>query len=274
MRRNDMIDWDDAFENMAYIPGGADLPGQWAEAAAAYRAEMARTGRLQENVAYGQNAREVLDVFTPEGESRGLLIFVHGGYWRAFDKSFWSHLAQGCLSNGWTVALPSYPLAPEARISEITACITRAVTFASGHVPGPIRLAGHSAGGHLVTRMMCRGVLPDEVVPRLARVTSISGLHQLGPLVGIKLNDTLRLTPEEADAESPAAYDPLPNVPLTAWVGAQERPEFLRQTRLIEEVWALKGADVTAVYDPGHNHFTVIGALEKPDSPLTKEILR
>ena len=24
MRRNDMIDWDDAFENMAYIPGGAD----------------------------------------------------------------------------------------------------------------------------------------------------------------------------------------------------------------------------------------------------------
>jgi arylformamidase len=269
-----MIDWDDAFENMAYIPGGADLPAHWAEAAAAYRVEMAKTGRLQENVAYGKNAREVLDVFTPEGDSRGLVIFVHGGYWRAFDKSFWSHLAQGCLSNGWTVALPSYPLAPEARISEITACITRAVTFASGHVPGPIRLAGHSAGGHLVTRMMCQGVLPDEVVPRLARVTSISGLHQLGPLVGIKLNDTLRLTAEEADAESPAAYDPLPNVPLTAWVGAQERPEFIRQTRLIEEVWALKGADVTAVYDPGHNHFTVIGALEKPDSRLTKEILR
>jgi len=269
-----MIDWDDAFENMAYIPGGAALPGQWAEAAAAYRAEMDKAGRLQEDVAYGDNAREVMDIFAPEGESRGLVVFVHGGYWRAFDKSHWSHLARGCVDNGWTVAMPSYPLAPEVRISDITACITRAVTVAAGQVSGPLRLAGHSAGGHLVARMMCEGVLPVEVATRLARVTSISGLHQLGPLVGIKLNDTLRLTPEEADAESPAGHAPLPGVPLTVWVGAQERPEFIRQTRLIEEIWSLKGADVTAVYDPGHNHFTVIAALEQTDSPLTTEILR
>ena len=269
-----MIDWNDAFENMAYIPGGAALPGQWAEAAGAYRAEMAKAGRLQEDVAYGDGPREKMDIFAPEGESRGLMVFVHGGYWRAFDKSSWSNLARGCVESGWTVAMPSYPLAPDARISEITRCITRAVTVAAGQVPGPIRLSGHSAGGHLVARMMCQGVLPDEVAARLARVTSISGLHQLGPLTAIKLNDTLRLTPEEAEAESPAGYDPLPGVPLTAWVGAQERPEFIRQTRLIEEVWGLKGADVTAVYDPGHNHFTVIGALEHADSPLTEEILR
>ncbi|MEQ8877234.1 MAG: alpha/beta hydrolase [Phycisphaerales bacterium] len=269
-----MIDWDDAFENLAYVPGGQALPGQWAEAAAAYRTEMARAGRLQEDVAYGDGPREVMDILTPDGDSRGLVIFVHGGYWRAFDKSHWSHLARGCVESGWTVALPSYPLAPEVRISEITACITRAVTVAAGQVSGPVRLSGHSAGGHLVARMMCRGVLPDEVATRLARVTSISGLHQLGPLTAIKLNDTLRLTPEEAETESPATHDPLPGVPLTAWVGAQERPEFLRQTRVIEEIWALKGTDVTAVYDPGHNHFTVIGALEQPDSPLTQEILR
>ena len=191
-----------------------------------------------------------------------------------FDKSSWSHLAAGAVARGWSVAVPSYPLAPQARISQITRSIARAISQAAAHVPGALRLAGHSAGGHLVTRMMCAGVLPKDVAGRLARVVSISGLYQLSPLVGTALNDTLRLTPQEAQDESPISHAPLAGVPLTAWVGARERPEFLRQTRLIEEVWGLKGADVKAVYEPGHNHFTVIEALSKADTPLVAEILQ
>lgn len=269
-----MIDWDDAFNNMGYVPGAKDLPAQWSAAASAYRQEMAQAGRLTEDLAYGEGPRERMDLFAPAGDRSGLVVFVHGGYWRMFDKSFWSHLAAGCVARGWTVALPSYPLAPEARISEITGAIGRAVARAAKRVPGPIRLAGHSAGGHLVARMICPGALPGDVAARLVRVVSISGLHQLGPLVKTEMNATLRLTPEEARAESPAALEPLKTVHLTAWVGAQERPEFLRQTRLIEEVWGLKGADVSAVYDPGHHHFSVIEALARPDSSLTDEILR
>src|SRR3546814_5563195 len=48
----------------------------------------------------------------------GLAVFVHGGYWMAFDKSSWSHLAAGAVARGWAVALPSYTLCPEARISD------------------------------------------------------------------------------------------------------------------------------------------------------------
>jgi len=268
-----MIDWNDAFDNMGYVPGAAALPQAWSDAAAAFRARLDAEGRLTPDLAYGPGPREALDLVLPEGDSAGLVVFVHGGYWRMFDKSYWTHLAAGCAARGWTVALPSYPLAPEARISGITAAIARAVGFAAARVPGPVRLSGHSAGGHLVTRMMCKGVLPGDVAARLARVVSISGLHQLEPLVDTAMNDTLRLSAEEAAAESPAGLDPLPSVPLTAWVGAQERPEFLRQTRLIEEVWALKGAQVSAIYDPGHTHFSVIEALIHPDSPLTGAIL-
>lgn len=268
-----MIDWDDAFDNTGYVPGAKALPDTWAGAAESFRARLDGAGRMRADLAYGAGPRETLDLFLPEGDSAGLVVFVHGGYWRMFDKSFWSHLAGGCVARGWTVALPSYPLAPDARIAEITAAIARAIAFAAGEVAGPIRLAGHSAGGHLVTRMMCRGVLPRPLAARLARVVSISGLHQLEPMLGIAMNETLRLTPEEAAAESPANLEPLASVHLTAWVGAQERPEFLRQSRLIEEVWGLKGADVSAVYDPGHTHFSVIEALTRRDSPLTDEIL-
>ncbi len=269
-----MIDWDDAFDNTGYVEDAAALIDIWARDASAFRDAMHAAGQSRVDLAYGDTPRETLDLFAPQGDPVGLVVFVHGGYWRRFDKSYWSHLAAGCVVRGWGVAVPSYPLAPEARISEITSAVARAITFAAGEVAGPIRLAGHSAGGHLVSRMMCAGVLPEEVAERLARVVSISGLHALEPLVGTKMNDDLRLTESEARTESPANLDPLKTVPLCAWVGAQERPEFLRQTRLIEEVWSRAGAQVTATYDPGHNHFTVIDALARPDSALVGEILR
>ncbi len=267
------IDWDDAFDNGGYIAGAADYPGRWATEAATFRDRMEADGRLRADLAYGEGPRERLDLFAPESETAGLVVIVHGGYWLRFDKSYWSHLAGGCVSRGWHVAMPSYPLAPETRIADITQAVARAVASAAEEVAGPIRLVGHSAGGHLVSRMMCDGVLPTPAAERLAGVVSISGLHQLGPLMATGMNDRLGLTGAEAEAESPAAQAPRAGVPLVAWVGAQERPEFLRQTRLIEEAWGRRGAEVSAVYDPGRNHFTVIEPLTRPDSALTAAIL-
>ncbi|MGR3468434.1 MAG: alpha/beta hydrolase, partial [Shimia sp.] len=60
----------------------------------------------------------------------------------------------------------------------------------------------------------------------------------------------------------------------TAWVGAQERPEFLRQTRALEEAWQRKGGAIDAHYAPGHHHFSVIEPLTDPDSDLTEACLR
>ena len=44
--------------------------------------------------------------------------------------------------------MPGYVLAPEVRIAAITAMVADAVAAAAAEVAGPIRLAGHSAGGH------------------------------------------------------------------------------------------------------------------------------
>ena len=49
-----------------------------------------------------------------------LVVFVHGGYWLRFHRDIWSHFAQGLTARGWAVAMPSYTLAPEARIAAMT----------------------------------------------------------------------------------------------------------------------------------------------------------
>ena len=165
--------------------------------------------------------------------------------------------------------MPGYTLAPQARIHQITAQIAQAVTAAAARVDGPIRLAGHSAGGHLVSRMICAGsALPPEAVARIERVVSISGLHDLRPLLLNSLNETLHLDPAEAAAESPALLEKSGATEVMAWVGARERPEFLRQSALLAEAWPGTGIEV----ETARHHFDVIDGLTGPDHPLCRAV--
>ena len=268
-----IADWDDAYANAAHIPGGDGYPARWEAAAAAFRATLP-AGRMRAGIAYGPHPRQALDLFLPEGEPAGLVVFVHGGYWRAFDRGLWSHLAGGPLARGWAVAMPGYVLAPEARIGQITAMVAAAIGRAAEAVAGPLRLAGHSAGGHLVTRMVCEGgPLPAAVAGRVDRVVSISGVHDLRPLLRTALNATLGLDPAEAAAESPALLAPVAGARVHAWVGDGERPEFVRQTTLIANVWTGLGADMAQTIEPRRNHFTILEGLTHPGSGLVEAIV-
>jgi arylformamidase len=262
---DDLIDWEDAFSNAAYIPQGMTYPDRWSARAAEFRAQ----AKVRLDIPYGPTPRECFDLFLPKATPRGLAVFIHGGFWLDFDKSSWSDLAAGALAHGWAVALPQYTLAPAARISDITRQVGAAVAAAATRIDGPIRLAGHSAGGHLATRMICaNGPLSPDVAARVEKVVSISGVHDLRPLRHHSMNQQLQLSEAEALAESPALQVPLPGSQLVAWVGSNERPEFLRQSALLREAWGERGVMTDLIADPGHHHFDVIDGLKSPTHPL------
>jgi arylformamidase len=270
-----MIDWTDAFDNSGYVPGSDALPALWAARAEAFREVVAAEGLAELGLPYGPGERNRLDLFRPASTPpHGLVVFVHGGYWHRMDRSFFSHLAEGARAQGWAVAMPSYTLAPEARVSGITRDVAAAVGAAAERVAGPIRLAGHSAGGHLVTRMACAdGPLPEALAARVDRVLSISGIHDLRPLTLSKMNEVLHLTEAEAAAESPALHTPRLDLSLHAVVGAGERPELMRQTRLLAETWARAGADIADAYLADEDHFSIVEALADPASGLVARLL-
>ncbi|WP_101067499.1 alpha/beta hydrolase [Roseovarius salinarum] len=256
------MELDDAYANAAHIPGAEDYPPRWAARAAEFRAALAEAQRAELAVPYGPGARDRLDLFHPEGTARGLAVFVHGGYWLRFDGSFWSHLAAGPLARGWAVAVPTYDLCPDVTIAEITRQVGRAVAAAAGRVGGPLALAGHSAGGHLVARMAVPGILPAGVAARLARVVPISPVADLRPLLETTMNETLGLDMAAAEAESPVLMTPM-EVPVTVWVGGDERPAFLDQARWLADAWGC-----ARVVAEGRHHFDVIEALADPGSEL------
>lgn len=259
------MDLSDAYANAPHIANAASYPPRWAEAAQAFRSALG--GRAQCAIPYGPAPREKFDLFLPEGTPRGLMVFIHGGYWKAFDRQDWSGFAAGGVARGWAVAMPGYTLAPEARIAAITRQMVAAVSAAAARVPGPLVVTGHSAGGHLSARMACTDVtLP--VADRLGRVVPISPLSDLRPLLQTDLNETLGIDMDEALAESPALMTPRAGVSGHVWVGGGERPAFLDQAEWLGRAW-----NIPVTVDAGRHHFDVIDGLCDPDSPLTETIL-
>lgn len=255
-------DWDDAYANAAHIPGGNDYPAKWTAEAADFR-KTARHERFDDS-----------DLFLPHGAPKGLAVFIHGGFWMKTGPATWSHLAAGPVARGWAVLMPGYTLAPDARISQMTRQVSQAIAAAAGQIPGPIALTGHSAGGHLAARMICDdGTLPDSVAARVRICLPISPLADLRPMMQTAMNDILAIDMSEALCESPALLTPRPGIPVTTWVGGSERPEFLRQARLLADIWAGLGTATDCVIDPGRHHFDVIDALAQSDSPLTCRLL-
>jgi acetyl esterase/lipase len=253
---------DDAYANASYIPDGASYPGRWAEAARTFRA-----AHPPERIAYADRSGAALDLFLPSQAPSGLVTFIHGGYWRAFGPSDWSHLAAGALARGHAFAVIGYRLAPEARIGEITALARTAIDVIATRVPGPVHLTGHSAGGHLAARL----VMPDAApacADRVAACVPISPLADLRPLLAQSLNADLRLDEEEAVRESPALGRPNASPRIAVHVGAAERPSFLWQAGRLVEAW-----DVPLRVEPGRHHFDVIDGLTDPTSPLLTDLL-
>lgn len=255
------MELDDAYSNGAYIDGAEEFPPRWAAKAEAFRVSLGDRAKL--GIAYAPGERNKFDLFLPEGKAKGLFVFVHGGYWLLFDKSSWSHLAAGALAKGWAVAMPSYDLCPDVSIADITNQIAAAVTKAAREVEGPISLAGHSAGGHLVARMLDKDLLAPEVGNRLRAAVPISPLSDLRPLMRTSMNEKFKLDEAAAEAESPILMQERYDAEVTVWVGADERPSFLDQAQWLADAWSCDQK-----IDPGKHHFDIIDALSDMDSEM------
>jgi arylformamidase len=250
------------YDNRALVPEHPRIIADWARDAAAFRTGW-RHATL--DLPYGAGERERLDLFCPgPGDAWPIAIFIHGGYWQALDRSFFSHCARGLLAHGVAVAVPSYDLCPSVPLARIVAQMRAAVALLHGRGGRRVLATGHSAGGHLTAMLMATDWpafgLPAGLVP--AGLT-ISGLFELVPLLPTSIATALRLDRAEAEALSPALMPPPPGARLHAVVGGSESREFIRQTRDFSVHW---GGSWEAL--PGLNHFTVLAPLSDPGSAL------
>ncbi len=268
------------YNNRARVADHAEVLSRWAQASALARRD---SPAAQFDLAYGDGNGETVDVFPVAQPGAPVLLYVHGGYWRALDKSDFSFVAPAFNSKGAMVVVPNYALCPAVTVEQIVLQVAQAVVWTwrnaarLGGDPSRIALVGHSAGGHLATMLLsCRWKeLADDLPPQpVAGALSISGLYDLEPLRHTPfLQSDLRLTPASVARLSPAFF-PRPKAGrLYAAVGLDESEEFLRQNLLIRDVWGPTAVPVCETI-PASNHFTVLSSLVDPAGRLHDLALR
>lgn len=218
-------------------------------------------------IAYGDDPSQWLDLHEPEGASRGLVVVIHGGFWKAqYGADLGTPLAADLVGRGWTVANIEYRRVgdgggfPET-LDDVHTAIGAAVTAAGGE--GPVVTLGHSAGGHLATWAAGRGRFDRWAGgPVVTHVVSQAGVldlrsavrHHLGAdAAPAFLGDTDDATYEQAD---PLAQVPL-DIPVWAvHAGDDDVVPFAQATTYVDAATAA-GAAATLV-EVGGGHFGVI----------------
>jgi len=241
--------------------------GRFASASAALRARWARF----RTIAYGDSPRQAIDFFpAPSPADRApLFVFVHGGYWRALERSTFSFLAEAWLARGVHVALPGYDLAPAVGVRTIAAQVRGALEHlldaadALGIDRARVLVSGHSAGAHLGALAL------DELPSGTARgFVGVSGVYALEPLLATSVNEDIRLDVDEARALSPLRRAPDTGLRHLCAVGGAETDGFRGQTREYVVHLRAHGARAEAFEVPGRTHFDILDDLADPQREL------
>ncbi len=233
---------------------------------------------------YGLSVAERLDVF-PAKKAHHLspvLIFIHGGYWRAQTKEDAALMAKTYTEAGVAVVTLEYPLLPKATLAETVRSVRSSVAwlYRNAAIYGIDRnrifASGSSAGGHLVGMLMAPGWQSDYDIPTdvIRGGVGLSGLYDIRPLCETHINEWLRLHPEQAERLSPLFQLPDYPAPLVLAVGGLETDGFINQTEIYERAWRDKGYPVQRVMAADRNHFNLLSEMARPDCELNQATLR
>jgi arylformamidase len=234
------------------------------------------------DVPYGPHAAQKMDIFRARGGSKAVLMYIHGGYWRALDKRFYNFLAPPFTRAGVTFANVNYALCPSVTIEEIVRQILQAGAWLYRNVsnfggdPRRLYVTGNSAGGHL-TAMMLAAIWPAFAPDLPAKVfqggLSISGVHDLRPLAGAAfLKPQVNFDLAVARRCSPVLMPPATDAKLWTSVGGAEPQAFQDLNASIAKAW--KSVFAGDIKMPGENHLSITERLADPSSALFKGALR
>jgi acetyl esterase/lipase len=247
-------------------------------------------------IRYGTGPELVADVRLPAATSRSapLVIFLHGGFWRAaYDRSHTGPMATALAAAGYAVCVPEFRRTGQAgggwpgTFEDVAAAVDRSpalVRKAAG--PGvvaddPALLAGHSAGGHLALWAAGRHLLsPDSGwhadtrargVVVLAGVSGLADCYDQGLGNGAAadlMGGSPARFPQRYRVADPAGLLPL-GCPVRLVHGSLDDVVPAAMSRGYAALGRAAGDDTAVAELPGASHLDLID----PPSPAWPQVL-
>jgi acetyl esterase/lipase len=213
-----------------------------------------------------------LDLYLPKGAKNfRVLLFVHGGAWHSGDRSHYGAIGDRFARAGIGVAIPSYRLMPQnphpAQIEDAAAAfswVQRNIGQFGGD-PSRIYVAGHSAGGHLVSLLALdpRWLKKYDLTPAAIRgVVTLSGVYDVDAMAQFKDRHA-----------SPMEFIHPHMPPFLISYCQWDYFGLPKQARDFATAVKKDFGDAKLIYVPAESHISEVIALLKDDDPLARIIV-
>ena len=256
--------------------------------------------RIVEDVAYvpePADGKHRLDLYLPTtgAGSWPVVVFVHGGFWRPFDRRMFQAFTglHGCVgvalaNHGVATAVVSYRQRPEAvSLHDALDDVSRAVRFVSDNIgrdggdPKRLYVVGHSAGALFTALLagdpahLAKVGVPSGSVRGFAMLSGPYDLARLISRSAADLADKVRASANDHDVErySPGRHVRAGHPPTLLLVGGDEEAFMLSEQRSMAAALRAVGGDVTAVELPGASHMGVVMDLSRPGNAALPALL-
>ena len=143
-----------------------------------------QTFELQQDIAYGDQARHRLDLYRSLNprEGRPLIVFVHGGTWSRGDKRDYLFLGESFAKEGFDVAIINYRLAPVHIFPSYIDDLVLALNYLQKEQQKlaisteNLVLMGHSAGGfNVMSAVYHPQAYSLECLPQIKAIVGLAG---------------------------------------------------------------------------------------------------
>ena len=245
-----------------------------------------------ERLGYGSDgfaANEGIELFHPVSEAAAeartpapVVLFVHGGAWKAGRAADYNFLAETFVRAGFAFALADFsPVqAFDGDLSKMAQSVGKPLGWLFHHAkalnidPARIHLVGHSSGAHLASVLLTQDFHHDELPANLIKAAVlVSGLYDLEPVRLSVRSSYVRISDTSEEALSPIRHIKNIKAPLLVAWASLETPEFLRQSKDFARALESASHPVKTLVLEECNHFEGIETLADPYSPLAREAL-
>jgi acetyl esterase/lipase len=224
-----------------------------------------------DDIAYGPDQRQTLDVYVPDGESgvpRPVVVFFHGGGWSRGSKDIYRFVGSALAEKGAITVIANYRLTPEVRFPVFVEDAASAVAWTFRNIadhggdPARIFLMGHSAGAHISALLALdpRYLARDGIdTAQLAGVIGLSGPYDFA-ITAPALESVFGKPADPADTQ-PVRFVRADAPPVLLLHGTADRLcRYEQSIRLAERLTAAGGQAEVKLY-PDRDHTDTVAAL-------------
>ena len=232
------------------------------------------------DVSYGNTPLQKLDIFGKKNlKNSNVHIFIHGGYWRALDKSDHSQLAIPFVHDDLLYFSINHELCPHVTLSEIVTQITSAIIWVHknckkyGGNPNKITISGHSAGAHLCSMAINtdwrKFNIPNDIIKG---AVLISGIYEPEIVLNLSVNEEIKLSKKEALKNTPSTLKI--NVPhIITCVGGNETKGWIDQTKRYTKKIINYCDNIDYAILENENHFSLMVSLADSKNRFVKKMI-